>query len=124
MAKNLVYRRVRGLKATVPSGALSGDPVVVGSLPGVCIDDADANDEATVDFDGVYALDVEGVDDGGNAAIGAGEPVYFTIGDTPKINAKESGTFFGYLAPDSSVGSGATAAVNVFVHPGYVYVAP
>lgn len=113
MAKNRVYEHGDEFPIAVPSGVVSGDPVVLGQLPGVAEIDRGADGTATCQFNGVYLLSVKGIDGGGNAAIAAGDRVYFTLADTPRLNKKNTGVPFGIaLAP---VASGATTAVPVKV---------
>lgn len=96
----------------VPSGVTSGDPTLVGSLlPCVALTDRDSSGNATIDCDGIYDLSVKGVDDNGNSAVAVGDRLYWTTGDTPKINKKISGALFGFAL--EAVGSGSTATINV-----------
>lgn len=117
MAKNRKHERGNQLEvaptASATDPADSGDPVLLGELPGVALTDASdtiANDgEATVQFDGVFELDVTGADDVGNAAITAGDIVYYDGGEI-NIDAV-NGTRFGYALAD--VASGATTTIEV-----------
>lgn len=95
--------------------AESGDPVLLGDLPGVALTDADddiaSDGEATVQFDGVFDLEVVGEDNAGNAAITAGDIVFYDGGE---INVDDTdGTRFGYALED--VASGATTTIRVKV---------
>lgn len=75
--------------------AKSGDPVVVGQVPGVLAGDADALGTGVIFRDGIFNLYVKG-DNGSPAAIAEGAIVYFTPGDTPGLSSKTSGVRFGY----------------------------
>lgn len=93
------------------SGANSGDPVLCGQRPGVALIDQDAvTNMATVKFNGTALLTVKGTN-GSNAAIAAGDKLYYVSGNTPKLSATTSGVFFGYAG--APVSSGATAAIPV-----------
>lgn len=113
MATNEVYDLADSLGLAVASGVVSGDPVVVGLMPGVALQDRgeDTSGEATVKMRGAFDLSVKGVNEAGNVAIGVGDPIYFTSGDTPKLNAKPTGKFFGYAL--EAVESGATTTIKV-----------
>lgn len=126
MANNQKVYEGHHLPLPVGVGKLSGDPVVVGKLAGVCEINADASGMATVDLSGaVYALSVGGVVAGGtNGAVNVGDTVYYQSAATPKINANstggiEFGTIVGTVFPYSTaigqqaVASGGTATVHV-----------
>lgn len=125
MATNRAYPE--GDQLTVaPTGATvdpptSGDPIVFGQRPGVCLTDSTdtiANaGEASVQFDGVFNLDVSGRSDDGtaavDAAITAGDIVYLDDADN-QINADDNnGVRFGYAMQD--VAAGATTTIEVIV---------
>lgn len=111
MATNRKYASNRYLTLPVPSGVVSGDPVIKGQIAGVALINRDSAGNASVDTGGVYNLSVKGVNDAGNVAIAVGDPVYFLVGDTPKISAKNSGTLFGHAL--EAVNSGATTTIQV-----------
>lgn len=99
------------------NGALSGDPVRIGSLPGVAVEDADSSQRTVVQKDGIYKLLVAGIDSSGtsgadaNVAVNGGDPIYFDEAKTPPLSKRAGGTFFGYAFGDSGVelvASGAT----------------
>jgi predicted RecA/RadA family phage recombinase len=113
MAKNEKERRATQMRITVTAGAKSGDPVVYGQRPGVCLTDADANNKATVAFEGGYDLSVKGIDGGGNSAVAEGDILYFVTGDTPHISKKATGVRYGYAA--GAVNAGATATITVIL---------
>lgn len=60
MALNRAYANARKLQFAVPSGVVSGDPVVVGQIPGVALTDRNSDGLASVDMGGAYHLEVEG----------------------------------------------------------------
>ncbi|MHB1418471.1 MAG: capsid cement protein [Bacillota bacterium] len=110
MAKNYVQEGHR-LWLTAGAGVTSGAPVAVGQITGVAVADVDANNQTTVDTAGVYDLSVKGINGGGNSAVVVGDAIYYTVGDTPKLNKKDNGVLFGYAL--EAVDAGATATINV-----------
>ena len=94
----------------------SGDAVIFGegNIPCVALTDQDADDEVTVQFGQafvVYDIPVVGADGAGNAAVAAGDLVYF---DTDAINADDAnGSAYGTAL--EAVASGATTTVRVAV---------
>ena len=100
MARNQKYQdgRYLSLAATDPSTPASGDPVLVGQIPGVAqVDEGDGGNAATatsVDTGGVYDL-------------------YYVAADTPKLSKKNTGVRFGYALEAVTAGATATIAVKV-----------
>jgi predicted RecA/RadA family phage recombinase len=115
VAKNRVHETGNrlSLAATNPATPVSGDPVRVGQVPGVALTDERADGTTTIQTDGVFTLSVKGVDGSGNAAIAAGDIVYYVDADTPKLSVKTTGVRFGYAL--DAVSSGATTAIRVKV---------
>lgn len=113
MAINEVYEKADTLYETVPSGRLSGDPVCVGQIPGVCLIDRDVNGKATITRRGAHTLSVKAIDAGGNSAVAVGDILYLTEADTPRISKKATGVRFGYA--DEAITSGATATIRVIL---------
>lgn len=122
MATNRKYAEGKQL-VLAPTGGTksqpeSGDPVIFGERPGVCLDDASdtiANSgTATIQFDGVFELDVVGTSDDGttDAAVTAGDIVYLDDSNN-QLSVNTSGTRFGYALED--VASGATTTIQVAV---------
>lgn len=112
MAKNRRYADMnvtRGL--TVPSGVVSGDPVVSGFIPGVAVINRASDGKATVQLDGVYDLSVKGIDQSGNSAVAEGDIIYYVSGDTPKLSKKNTGVPFGRAL--GAVTSAATTTIPV-----------
>jgi predicted RecA/RadA family phage recombinase len=113
VAKNRFHANGRklDLAATNPATPASGDPVIVGALPGVALTAERADGTTSIDTQGVYLLSVKGVDGSGNLAIAAGDIIYYVSADTPKLSVKTAGIRFGYaLEP---VVSGATTTIKV-----------
>lgn len=106
MATNQVYQEGDEIFLAVASGVVSGDPVVIGQIPGVAQTDRDANGKASVDFDGVYSLSVKGP----AAAVAVGDILYYAAG-TPLITNTNSGVRFGYAL--GAVSCGATTTISV-----------
>jgi hypothetical protein len=93
------------------AGKSAGDPVIKGTMTGVCLTDTDADGNVSVDLGGVYDLSVKGIDDAGNSAVAVGEKIFYVVGDTPLLSKKASGYFFGFAL--EVVNSAATATINV-----------
>ncbi|MDR9817650.1 MAG: DUF2190 family protein [Candidatus Methanoculleus thermohydrogenotrophicum] len=71
MATNEVYYPGDTLPLPVPEGTKSGDPVVVGTIAGIAMEDRDAAGNAPVRVKGVFKLSVTG-------PIDVGDKVYYT----------------------------------------------
>ena len=99
MATNEVYYPGDTLPLPVPAGTKSGDPVVIGTIAGIAMEDRDAAGNAPVRVKGVFNLSVTGHDGTATKAIAVGDTVYYTApsGGTPAIiNANAStGAEFG-----------------------------
>lgn len=114
MATNLVKEQGRYLSevCSQPATPVSGDPVLIGQIPGVALtDEGDGGNDATkttVDTSGVYNLAVGGVDGSGNSAVALGDILYYDAAATPKINKDATnGVRFGYaLGTVASAGTG------------------
>lgn len=117
MATNRVFHdgRQLSLVCSDPATPASGDPVIVGSIPGVALtkegEGGNASTATTVDTAGVYELSVKGIDGSGNSAVAVGDILYYVTGDTPKLSKKNTGVRFGYAL--GTVGSSATATIAV-----------
>lgn len=89
----------------------SGDPTVIGSIPGVCLTDTDAEGNVVIATAGVYELSVVAEDGSGNAAVAIGAIVYY---DTDEVNVDDTnGVRFGYAL--EAVSSGETTTIKVKV---------
>ena len=97
--------------ATDPATPKSGDPCLLGQMPGVSQTNERGDGTTTMAYRGVFKLSVKGVDGSGSHAIAAGDIVYYVSGDTPKLSAKTSGVRFGYAL--DPVSSGATTTIRV-----------
>lgn len=110
MATNRENVNGRQISATpTDGGALSGDPCLLGNIPGVALIDA-VSGVTTIDTEGVYNLSVHSID----GAIAAGDIVYYVPGNTPKLSDDVDGASvkrFGYAL--AAVGNGATATIPV-----------
>lgn len=120
MARNQVFENgdYLSLPATAPASPVSGDPVLVGQLPGVALtDEGDGGNAAantSIHFSGVYDLPVKGEGAAGNAAVGIGDILYYEAGQVPPLNKDATnGVRFGYAL--ETVESGATATIRVKV---------
>ena len=94
MAKNKVFIDGYQLTVPVPSGTQSGDAVVIGELPGVALID-EKDGQATVDFKGVYDLEV-------SSAANVGDILYFADGALSTDG--EGGVRFGYALQEGNAG--------------------
>lgn len=101
------------LHLTVASTVKSGEPIMVGNaIAGVAQTSYNSADgKAVIDTEGVFDLSVKGVNDAGNVAVAIGDRLYYTAGDTPVLNKKVSGKFFGIAL--ETVDSGSTTTINV-----------
>jgi predicted RecA/RadA family phage recombinase len=113
MAKNMEFGD--GTKLSVvcsdPATPKSGDPVLVGQIPAVAVTNERADGTTSVDTEGVWNLSVKGVDGSGNAAVAAGDIIYYVAADTPKLSKKATGVRFGYAL--DAITSGSTATIRV-----------
>ena len=95
-----------------------GDPVIIGDkIVGVALKSAAAAaDLVAVDTEGIWVLDVNGANDGGNNAVAGGDTVYInrTTGVLSKIQNTALAHPFGMAL--GIVASGATTAIAVKVH--------
>jgi predicted RecA/RadA family phage recombinase len=73
MARNRRFADADQLTLPVPAYCVSGSPVIVGMIPGVCLTTRDAAGNATVRSKGVFELTPAGT-----SAITVGAPIYIT----------------------------------------------
>jgi predicted RecA/RadA family phage recombinase len=113
--------RAEGRQLSLPitdGGVASGDPCLVGQLPGVAIAAAVAG-VAVVDLKGVYALSVKGVTTAAAAsAVVAGDILYYVAANTPKLSKAVGDALavrFGYAL----AGVNASAVATIEVKLGY-----
>lgn len=119
MAKNRELEDGKTIKliptAAPNTTAQSGDPVMIGQLPGVALTTADntiasGTGKCTVDLGGVYRLPVKG-EITTNTAVAAGDILYYDAGVINRDNT--NGVRFGYAL--DPVTSGATTTIRVKV---------
>lgn len=116
MATNRVRSsgRILSAVATAPAVPASGDPVLVGQIPGVAVTAERADGTTTIDTGGVYNLSVKGENNAGNVAVAPGDILFYEAGQTPPINRDNVvGVRFGYALAAVTSGSTATIAVKV-----------
>lgn len=104
------------LDAVIAAGGSSGDPIMVGKIKGVLATDVTSGGTGQIKTSGVFDLSVKGVNDSGNIAVSIGDEIYYTSSDTPVLNKKTSGKFFGIAL--EGILSGATDTIKVQVCPG------
>jgi len=115
VSKNEVFDDADDLSlvATDPATPASGDPVLVGQIPGVAQTNERADGTTSITMKGAHRLSVKGIDGSGNVAVAAGDILYYTAADTPKLSKKATGVRFGYAL--AAVVSGATTTIRVKV---------
>lgn len=100
-----------------PATPASGDPVLIGQIPGVAVTAEGAGGNAatktSVCTKGIFDLSVKGVNAGGAAAVSVGAKVYYDTTATPKLGINASKVFFGYAL--EAVDSNATATIKVLL---------
>jgi predicted RecA/RadA family phage recombinase len=109
MAKNRVFEEADSFPLPVAEGTKSGDPVVVGQIPGVALTDRQADGTAPLDHDGAYKFKVVGKNKAGNKKIEIGD-IVFLKGKELNVN-NEEGVRFGYAL--EVVEAGATTEILV-----------
>jgi predicted RecA/RadA family phage recombinase len=117
MAKNRELEHGRTIKliptAAPNATAQSGDPVLIGQIPAIALETADAavgTGKCTVQTDGVFRLPVKG-ETTTNAAVAPGDIVYYDAGVINRDNT--NGVRYGYAL--DPVISGATTTIRVKV---------
>lgn len=100
-----------------PSAPNSGDPVLIGQIPGVAVTDegdgGNISTETTVCLSGIFDLTVKGTDASGNKAVGVGDKVYYDTAGTPVLSVNATKVFFGYAL--EAVDSGASTVIKVLL---------
>lgn len=93
MATNRVFEKSSQRAVPVPTGVVSGDPVLIGeALVGVALIDRDADGEATVQFDGEFNLEIVA-----GGAMAVGDIVYIDDATNRELSDTNTGVRFGYL---------------------------
>lgn len=125
MATNIIRKPgyCRSVACSSPATPISGDPVRFGNMTGIALTDegegGNAATETTVDFGPFEAkLSVKGVDGSGNAAVTAGDLIYYVDADTPHLSKKATGYLFGIALEGVNSGATATIAVQHLAVPG------
>ena len=123
MAANKAIERAVSISFPVPSGVDTGDPVLVGDMPGVAETSRSSDGSATISFEGAYWLSVlasDGASPISGVALKPGDKVYADGGSTDSgtnvttgfvIDVDDSKPLFGYVLDD--VASGQTGTVRV-----------
>lgn len=119
MAGNIIFEAgdQLSLAATNPTTPASGDPVIVGQLPGVALTTETADGNTTIKFDGVADLSVKAVTTAASgSAVAVGDILYYVPANTPKLSKAvgDSGAVrFGYAL--EAITSGSTDTIRVKV---------
>lgn len=123
MSKNDVYDGPVGtlsVACTDPTTPASGDPVLIGQIPGVALTSEDAAGNATVSLKGAFSLSVKGVTtSASSSAVAVGDAIYYVPGNTPKLSKAvgDSGAvLFGYAL--GTVAGAATSTITVLLRRG------
>lgn len=116
MATNRKHVLARQIKAacTYPATPASGDPVLIGMLPGVALTNEDTDGNTIVDTGGSYMLSVLGSAASGatGSAVAVGDILYYVDGHTGSVICKQAtGVRFGYAL--GAVVDGATTSIEV-----------
>lgn len=114
MAKNMVHEEGTQI-VVVQASRVSGDPMVVGQIPGVALTSSESGtNNVTMKTDGVFLLSVKGENNAGNSAVAIGDILYYEAGQTPPVNKDNvAGVRFGYAM--DAITSGSTATIRVKV---------
>ncbi len=122
MATNKAHELAIQLPFLVGVGVLANQPVLIGSLPGVALNNADVNGNASVDRMGSYFLPVTGTNAGGNVAVNNGDPLYAAGSNGSVVITKiATGVLYGYAYSAAVavgalvIASGATATIEVIL---------
>ena len=119
MAKNIVRDDAETFSAVCsdPAVPVSGDPVIVGMIPGVALTNERTDGTTTIQRDGTATLSVKGVTTAAAAsAVAAGDILYYVAANTPKVSKAvgDAGAVrYGYAL--AAVGSGLTATIEVLL---------
>src|SRR5690554_5085388 len=94
MATNQVYENGDQFEVTptAPATVNSGDPIMVGDLPGVALTDEDDDGKVTGKFNGVFNLPVNAE----SGAITPGTKVYYDAGDSGLNDSSAGNKPFGF----------------------------
>lgn len=97
-----------------PITPASGQPVRIGNYVGTALVNETTDGKTTVLIDRHIAkYTVQGVDHIGNSAVALFDPLYYTDGDAPKVNKKNTGKLLGIAL--GTVNSAAEAEIEVLV---------
>lgn len=101
MATNEVFDKAENLNLPVNSGVVSGNPVIVGMIPGVALTSRDSAGKAMVATSGAYKVSVTG------AIASVGLPVYITSATGALVVAPGAGIqLFGHALETKGAGAG------------------
>lgn len=108
MAKNIRFEDAIRLDLPVPSGTVSGDPVLVGIIPGVAVTDRDTDGNATVSIAGGCVADI---DLASAVVTTVGGPVFITAAGTVSATSAANSAVYGAALAAKASGAAATIPV-------------
>ena len=114
MATNMVHDPGNQIEV-VQAGRTSGDPMVIGQIPGVALTSSEATtNKVTMKTDGVFNLSVKGENNAGNIAVAVGDILYYEAGQVPPVNKDNvAGVRFGYALDIVAIGATTTIRVKI-----------
>lgn len=122
MSTNLRHKDATKLSVVCahPTTPASGDPVLIGSyITGVAVTDERTDGTTTVDLGySSWDLSVKAIDGSGNSAVAFGDAIFYNSADTPVLNKKSAGVFFGFAMEAIDAGDTDTIVVAHLPSPG------
>lgn len=94
------------------AGVTAGEPVIIGQIPGVALENTDVNGNAAVALEGIWYLQVKGYVAGTATALTAGQRVYLSANGAI-LDGTTTNTYFGKIL--DPVASGVTVTVRVLL---------
>lgn len=116
MSTNIVFDKADVISITFAADASAGDPVAIGQVTGVAVNDVDVSVNAVglLQVRGIANLSVKAIDKDGNSAVAIGDAIYYVAGQTPVLSkVVTAGVLFGYAL--EAITSGSTATIQVLM---------
>ena len=112
--ENMTGDFLRNVAASAPAAPVSGDPVLVGQIPGVALKDELADGTTPIQTNGNWRMSVKAENNAGNSPVAVGDILYYEAGQTPPLNKDNvAGIRWGYALEVISTGATATIIVKV-----------